>query len=64
MTIDFGDAKKIIDGILPDHQYLNEVYDFNPTAENLVKYFKKELIKMLPVDKVRVWESATSAAET
>lgn len=62
LTIDFGDAKKIIDKHLPDHKYLNEIYDFNPTAENIAKHLKKELLKELPISKIIVWESPSSGA--
>lgn len=32
------DIKKFIDDVL-DHQHLNDVLPFNPTAENMAKYF-------------------------
>lgn len=64
LTIDFGDIKNIIDNILPDHKFLNNEYNFNPTAENLAKYFKRSLLNEgLRVEKVVLWESPTSAAE-
>jgi 6-pyruvoyltetrahydropterin/6-carboxytetrahydropterin synthase len=62
LTIDFGDAKKIIDSKLPDHQCLNDLYDFNPTAENIVKHLKSELKKELPIEKLIIWESPSSGA--
>ena len=37
MLIDFVDIKKNIHGIL-DHAYINDIVDFNPTAENLAKW--------------------------
>lgn len=37
MVIDFTHVKKLIHGKL-DHAYLNEVLDFNPTAENIAKW--------------------------
>lgn len=37
MVIDFSIVKPLINSILPDHAYLNEVYDLSePTAERLV----------------------------
>lgn len=33
--------KKIMDRI--DHKYLNEVFDFNPTAENIARWVQEEL---------------------
>ncbi len=47
MLLDFKEAKKIIDNILPDHQYLNEKVDFNPTAENLSKHLYELMSKEL-----------------
>ena len=37
MVVDFGEMKKIVHGRL-DHQNLNDVFDFNPTAENIAKW--------------------------
>ena len=45
ITIDFKELKNTLNQILPDHKYLNELYDFNPTAENLSKYIFDELVK-------------------
>jgi len=36
MIIDFGKLAEIIEGL--DHQYLNDILWFNPTAENLSKF--------------------------
>ena len=37
MVIDFTRIKKLVSDTL-DHQYLNEILDFNPTAENMAKW--------------------------
>lgn len=37
MIVDFAEVKKEIHGAL-DHKYLNELFDFNPTAENMAKW--------------------------
>lgn len=37
MVVDFTHIKKQISDKL-DHKYLNEVFDFNPTAENIAKW--------------------------
>ena len=60
--IDFTEIKKKLSEILPDHTLLNEVYDFNPTAENLSRYFYRELKKSYPIDAVTVWESEDASA--
>lgn len=60
--IDFAEIKRILAGILPDHTFLNDVYDFNPSAENLARHFFFELKKHLPVEEVTVWESEDASA--
>lgn len=62
MTIDFKVAKTLINDVLPDHQNLNDVYNFNPTAENLAKYLKKKINESLPVEKIIVWETPDCGA--
>lgn len=37
MVEDFKVLKKLLDGCLPDHRFLNDIVP-NPTAENLVSY--------------------------
>ena len=54
-------AKKLSD-ILPDHTLLNDIYDFNPSAENLSRHFFLELKKFFPVKGVTVWESEDASA--
>lgn len=41
MVIDFTVLKSIIDKL--DHICINEVVDFNPTAENIAMYLKTEI---------------------
>jgi len=60
--IDFIEIKKKLSEILPDHTLLNEVYDFNPSAENLSRHFFLELKKYFPVKGVTVWESEDASA--
>ncbi len=62
MVVDFGEVKKIIKSILPDHEFLNRVLFINPTAENLSKYFFMSLEdtfkdRSFRVKSVTVWES-------
>ncbi len=63
LVYDFTAFKNQIRKILPDHKLLNSIFTFNPTAENLAKYFYEKLRKRYPVAKVVVWESDDSAAE-
>lgn len=44
MVMDFTIIKKKIMNKM-DHKYLNEVFDFNPTAENIAHWIKCELGK-------------------
>ena len=60
--IDFSEIKKTLNGILPDHTLLNDVYDFNPSAENLSRHFYMEMKKHFPVVEVTVWESEDASA--
>jgi 6-pyruvoyltetrahydropterin/6-carboxytetrahydropterin synthase len=59
---DFTEIKKRLAEILPDHALLNEVYDFNPSAENLARRFFVELSRFYPVKSVTVWESEDASA--
>jgi len=60
--IDFTEIKKKLSKILPDHTLLNEIYDFNPSAENLSRHFYFQLKKIYPVERVTVWESEDASA--
>ncbi len=60
--IDFTEIKQALAGILPDHTMLNEVYEFNPSAENLARRFFVELRERFPVESVTVWESEDASA--
>lgn len=44
MVMDFTHIKKEIHDKL-DHQYLNDIVDFNPTAENIAKWIADQLGK-------------------
>ena len=60
--IDFAKIKQKLSEILPDHTLLNDVYDFNPSAENLARHFFISLKSHFPVKKVTVWESEDASA--
>ena len=70
MVIDFAVLKAALEQVIQklDHTYLNEISEIgNPTSENVAKYIFGHLKKSLPetprLEKVRVWESATSWCE-
>jgi 6-pyruvoyltetrahydropterin/6-carboxytetrahydropterin synthase len=60
--VDFTRIKAALAAILPDHRLLNEVYPFNPSAENLARQFYDALAKDFPVIAVTVWESEDASA--
>lgn len=37
MVVDFKRLKTVVEELL-DHKYVNDIVDFNPTAENLARY--------------------------
>ncbi len=59
---DFTEIKKALAAALPDHTLLNEVYAFNPSAENIARHLYGELKKTYPVKSVTVWESDDASA--
>lgn len=60
--LDFAEIKRLLNEILPDHAHLNEIYPFNPSAENLARHFYQQLKPKLPVKEVTVWESEDASA--
>lgn len=59
---DFTEVKKVLAATLPDHALLNEVFPFNPSAENIARHLFGELRKTYPVKSVTVWESEDASA--
>ena len=67
MLIDFGNLKKIVKKDIihkVDHGYLNDIFDFIPTAENMIKHFYEVLKDILGehLYSIRLWETDTSSA--
>ena len=60
--IDFAEIKQAMADLLPDHTLLNEIYDFNPTAENIARRLYDVLKQAFPVQSVTVWESEDASA--
>ena len=59
MGADFKVLKQRLKAILPDHQVLNDVLPFNPTAENIAQWLCTELGAV----RVCVWEGKDTCAE-
>lgn len=64
MIIDFNDLKSIVkDAVIDkfDHKMLNDVLDYNPTAENMAMDILASLNDAgLNVVEVKLWETPTS----
>lgn len=58
MVMDFKHIKDIVSDKL-DHQYINEIVDFNPTAENMAKWICDQIPTCI---KVEVQESEGNVA--
>ncbi|MDE5812485.1 MAG: 6-carboxytetrahydropterin synthase [Muribaculaceae bacterium] len=58
MVADFSEIKQLITSQL-DHRNLNEVVDFNPTAENLARWIQEQTPNCYRVD---IQESAGNVA--
>ncbi len=58
MVCDFTEIKRLIHGKI-DHANINEVLDFNPTAENLAKWIVDTVPNCYRAD---VWESRDNKA--
>jgi len=58
MVTDFTHIKRSIEGKL-DHKNLNEVFDFNPTAENIARWICDNTPNAY---RVEVWESEMNMA--
>lgn len=73
-VLDFKDVKRIMKELVvdrADHSYLNDLFDFNTTAENMVIFYY-DLIELalkslyngrVKIESVRLWETPTSFAE-
>jgi 6-pyruvoyltetrahydropterin/6-carboxytetrahydropterin synthase len=66
MVIDFKKLKDIVNEKIIsklDHKYLNDVFPFEPTAEKMAEWILGELITVIPVSSVKLYETPTSYAE-
>ena len=66
MVVDFAKIKKEIHGKL-DHQYLNDILEFNPTAENIAEWICNKVTELCETEsghcyKVTVQESEGNIA--
>jgi len=60
MVVDFKKVKEVINQL--DHKNLNEILDFEPTAENITKYLYDKIhdipdLSELALVEVTIWES-------
>ncbi len=66
MVCDFKVIKRLLDELLPDHVFLNDLLE-NPTAENLARYLFDKVsaalaAKNLTLRTLEIWESENAAA--
>lgn len=64
MIVDFAKVKQSIHSRL-DHRFLNDIFDFNPTAENMAKWICDEVTELCDTGycyKVEVQESEGNIA--
>ena len=59
MVVDFKKIKDRVHGLL-DHRCLNEIFEFNPTAENIARWICEEMVPRCY--KVEVQESEGNVA--
>ncbi len=60
---DFREVEKYLKTLLPDHKFLNEIFDFSPTCENIAKYLFYKVKERYPIVKIRLWENEKYACE-
>jgi 6-pyruvoyltetrahydropterin/6-carboxytetrahydropterin synthase len=64
ITYDFLEVENFLKSLVPDRKFLNELYDFNPTCENLAKFFYKKIKEKYPsLEKVILWETENFGIE-
>jgi 6-pyruvoyltetrahydropterin/6-carboxytetrahydropterin synthase len=66
MVVDFGEISMVVEREVIsqfDHQFLNDLVDYPTTAENLaLDIFKRLTHAGLPVDTIKLWETAKCCA--
>jgi len=65
-ALDFSELKKVLNTVVDnlDHTYLNDLFDFNPTAEQLAKYIYGEVKKLSEeLVSITVYETPTNKVE-
>jgi 6-pyruvoyltetrahydropterin/6-carboxytetrahydropterin synthase len=73
MILDFGEIKEIVNRLIInrlDHKCINDIVDFNPTAENLAEWIFNQLFtvfnglyKDVSLNSVKLWESPGNMTE-
>lgn len=64
ITIDFLEVKQYLRSILPDRKFLNELYDFPTSAENIAREIFRRMKERYPTTvKVVLWETEDMGVE-
>lgn len=62
MVVDFKKIKNLIHRKF-DHQFINDIVDFNPTAENMAKYFHDIINDSLALDSAKCYKVEVQESE-
>lgn len=69
IAIDFGDIRRLLDEVLPDHRHINDVIPpgYKPTAEGISAWLTTVLSQRVAalggdLSRVTIWESPDAAA--
>ncbi len=64
ITIDFLEVKRYLKSILPDRKFLNDLYDFPTSAENIAREIYRKMKERYPTTvKVVLWETEDMGVE-
>jgi len=71
MVFDFAKLKQVVnDKVVSqlDHKYLNDIFEFNPTSENIAVWIFEQIEVNFRetscwLDSIKLWETATSFVE-
>ena len=64
IAYDFHEVKEYLKNILPNYRFLNEIYEFPTTTENIAREIYNKVKQRYPnIEKVIVWENEDMGVE-